>query len=565
MTVGIAGAGGDGVVVLGSLLQKIAATQGYYGQMPRYYGAQIRGGGSAVKLILDGERPSLPGDTLDLMVCFDWEKYLEVDHELPLAPDTIVLFENEPAQEVILPEKSFKVDFSSRSREVTGSTRGKNIMALGLLTRVLSIPGDAVREAIALDEEFALLRDNLSAFEAGEELASEFSFPELGLAPARSASAKTVLTGNSAMARAAIRVGCRAFFSYPITPASELMQEMERELGGGNGVFLQAEDEIAAAGLALGASLAGAKAMTATSGPGLDLMTEMMGLASAAEIPMLIVDVQRCGPSTGIPSKSEQSDLDHAIYGGHGDASRVVLAPCDVEGCYRSIIEGMGIAQRFQAPVIVLSDQWLGQTLVAVDGGFQEDECETAERLRAEGPELEGYRRYRLRDDFISPISDVGDAGLAYRTTGLSHNESGAPASDFETHQRLHVKRRKKLAPLSERDDLVSVWGSDESSRGIITWGSSAQFVLEAVKCLGLEGVVKVCVPELICPLPRKVERFVSSVEKLLVVEMNYSGQLHRYLRSELDLPKGTEVWARVGGRPFSRSELAGPIGGIAK
>lgn len=253
-----------------------------------------------MKLSLDGERPSLPGDTLDLMVCFDWEKYLEVDHELPLAPETIVLFENDPAQEVILPEKSFKVGFSSRSREVTGSTRGKNIMALGLLTKVLSIPGDAVREAIALDEEFALLRDNLSAFEAGEELASEFPFPELGLAPARSTSAKTVLTGNSAMARAAIRVGCRAFFSYPITPASELMQEMERELGGGNGVFLQAEDEIAAAGLVLGASLAGAKAMTATSGPGLDLMTEMMGLASAAEIPMLIADVQRCGPSTGI-------------------------------------------------------------------------------------------------------------------------------------------------------------------------------------------------------------------------------------------------------------------------
>jgi 2-oxoglutarate ferredoxin oxidoreductase subunit alpha len=565
LTIGIVGAGGDGVIVLGSLLQKLAALQGYFSQMPRYYGAQIRGGGSAVKLCLDAERLSLPGDNLDVLVCFNWGKYLEVEKELSLRPDTIVLFESDPEHGAGLPESSFRIDFSTRSRETTGSARGKNIMALGLLVKMLCISGDVVRESLALDDEFTLLNENLAAFEAGEELISEFNVPELGLAPARDGAAKIVLTGNSAMARAAIRAGCRAFFSYPITPASELMQEMERELGWRNGVFLQAEDEIAAAGLAIGASLAGAKAMTATSGPGLDLMTEMVGLASAAEIPMLVVDVQRCGPSTGIPSKSEQSDLDHAIHGGHGDAPRVVLAPYSVERCYRSVVEGIGVAQRFQTPVIVLSDQWLGQTLVAIDESVQEEQNDNQGRIRPAGEDLASYRRYRVRDDFISPMSDVGDAGLAYQSTGLTHNEIGAPASGFETHQLLHTKRWKKLAPLSERDDLVSMFGSDRSGKGIITWGSSAQFVLEAVTHLGLEDVVRVCVPELIAPLPREVKRFVASVERLLVVEMNYSGQLHRFLRSEIDLPKATEVCARAGGRPFSRDELSEAIGRLAR
>jgi 2-oxoglutarate ferredoxin oxidoreductase subunit alpha len=289
-------------------------------------------------------------------------------------------------------------------------------------------------------------------------------------------------------------------------------------------------------------------------------MTEMMGLAVAAEIPLVIIDVQRCGPSTGIPSKSEQSDLNHAIYGGHGDAPRVVIAPYDVKGCYRLVIESLNIAQRFQTVVIVLSDQSLGQTFVAVDGAFLEADYPVLERKAPEPGDMEPYRRYREMGDYISPLSAAGDEGLAYRTSGLTHNEDGAPAFDFETHQGLHDKRWRKLAPLADKKELVRFFGNEQARKGIVTWGSTAQVVLETVREQGLEGEVKVCVPELIHPLPNVLRDFAASVEHLLTVEMNYSGQLHRYLRSEVDLPGNAACYCRAGGRPFSRDELREPI-----
>ncbi|MEE8472418.1 MAG: 2-oxoacid:acceptor oxidoreductase family protein [Dehalococcoidia bacterium] len=557
LTVGMVGAGGDGVVVLGVFLQKLAAGQGYFGQMSRFYGAQIRGGGSAVKLGMNAVALSLPQDSVDILVCFDGEKYLEFGHELLIADDTLVLYDGEPPPGIDLPEASIRFDFTGKSREAVGAAQSKNIVALGLLRAILGLDRDRVREAIERDEELGLVKGGLPAYDAGERLFSGTRFPDLGLSPARDGSAKVILHGNSAMARAAIRAGCRAFFGYPITPASEIMQEMQEELSHGKAVFLQAEDEISSVALALGASLTGAKTMTATSGPGLDLMTESLVLASAAEIPMVIIDVQRGGPSTGIPSKLEQSDLNHAIYGGHGDAPRVVVAPYDVEGCYRLVIEGFNIAQYYQVPVILLSDQWLGQTFVAIKNDFLKQEYPLLERKKPAAEDGGDYKRYLFTEDSISPMADVGDEGFVHQITGLAHNEKGAPAFDFDTHQRMHEKRWRKLLPLCERDDLVRVFGNESAGRGIITWGSSAQIVLETLKDLGLLGKVKVCVPELIHPLPKGVEGFVKSIEQLLVVEMNYSGQFYRYLRSQLDLPKDTGVYARAGGRPFSRGELA--------
>jgi 2-oxoglutarate ferredoxin oxidoreductase subunit alpha len=314
----------------------------------------------------------------------------------------------------------------------------------------------------------------------------------------------------------------------------------------------------------IGASLTGIRAMTSTSGPGLDLMTEMIGLASAAEIPMVISNIQRCGPSTGIPSKSEQSDLNHAIYGGHGDAPRVVLTPFDVESCYRLSIESFNIAQHFQTPVILLSDQWLGQTFVSINDTFIKQDIPFDGIRKPDIDNIEDYRRYGITDDFISPMSSLGDEHVPYQTSGLTHNEKGSPSFNFETHQRLHEKRWKKLLSLVHRDDLVEIVGPEDCGSGLITWGSSAQAVFETVSYLGLQGDVKVCVPLLIHPLPDIIGKFIESLNKLLIVEMNYSGQLYHYLRSRLELPQDTQLYNRAGGRPFSVKELTPSIMEIA-
>ena len=566
LTIAIAGTGGDGVVVLGSLLQRLAASQGYFSQMPRYYGPQIRGGASGVKLSLDTTRASVPADTADIMVCFNWEKYAELEQELPLGRDTVLFYDSAPLNDgIVLPEKSFQVAFSEIGKELTGKPSAKNMVALGLLERILDLPESLSKGAGVEDEASALLERNGPALTAGRRLLPEFPFSELRLLAPLDARAKVVLHGNSAVVQGAIRAGCRAFFGYPITPASEIMEEMQERLNQGNGVFLQAEDEIAAIGMALGASLTGARSMTATTGPGIDLMTEMIGLASGAEIPVVIVDVQRCGPATGIPSKLEQSDINHAIYGGHGDAPRAVLAAYGMEGCYRLLIESFNISEYYQTPVILLSDQRLGQTTVATSSDLLETDYAIVERKRP-GREHQGqYRRYEMTDDHISPMAVIGDEGLTYQASGLAHSEKGRPSFDFANNQRMHEKRWQKLAPLRDRDELVKVFGKEGARKGIVSFGSSAQFVLETVEYLGLQDKVGVCIPELIHPLPNRLAGFVSSLEKLLVVEMSYSAQFYHYLRSQIDLPPDTEVYARAGGMSLSRQELSGPVTKLAR
>jgi len=562
LTIGVVGAGGDGVVMLGSLLQRLAALQGYYSQMPRYYEPQIRGGGSAVKLGIDTEMISLPKDKLDLLLCFDWTKYMGFANDLQLGVDPVIIYEKVPPAEANLPPQAIliQIDFTGLSESTTGAARNKNIVALGLLERALGLTENGLAKAIEEDEDLKLLKQHLDAYKAGQDLYSRIDLPSLAIASPRDELPKIVLHGNKAIAQGAIRAGCEAFFGYPITPASEIMEEMQNKLPQMDGAFLQAEDEIASAGMVLGAALTGAKSMTSTSGPGLDLMTEMLGLASSAEVPLVIVDVQRGGPSTGLPSKLEQSDLNHAIYGGHGDASRVVLAAYDVPGCYRLAIESISISQYYQVPVILLSDQWLGQTFVATDDHFMHDDRSILSASKPDETDKNNYHRYKQTEDFISPIAFVGDDGFAYQTTGLTHDEEGHPSINHDNHQWLHEKRWKKLNSLRERKDLVTIIGEEEPRAGIISWGSSAQVVMQAVTELGLQDQISICIPEMIHPLPVAVERFVHSVERLLVVELNYSGQLYHYLRSETNLPVKSVSYMRSGGCPFSEAEISQQI-----
>jgi len=207
----------------------------------------------------------------------------------------------------------------------------------------------------------------------------------------------------------------------------------------------------------------------------------------------------------------------------------------------------------------------LGQTTVAASSDFLTKDYVVAPRKKPGDEYREQYRRYEPTEDHISPMASAGDEGFIYQATGLTHNEKGRPAFDYATQQRMHEKRWQKLAPLRDRHELVAVFGKEQARKGIVAFGSSAQVVLETVKDLRLESEVKVCIPELMHPLPHRLISFVGSLEKLLVVEMNYSGQFHRYLRSQIDLPSDTRSYARAGGLGFSGTELSGPIAQLAR
>ncbi len=557
LTIGLVGTGGDGVIVLGSLFQYLAALQGYSGQMQKYYGAQIRGGGSAVKLNINTSSPVWPKDELDILVCFSWNKYTEFKDELSVNENTIVICENDPAGEIIPLKNSFKIPFAEISAKLASEKRNKNILTLGLLMEmILGAETEKIKAAAETDKNLALLKINFPIFENGKNLFFEFLLPKIEPGSFQNDFPKIVISGNEAAAEAAIRAGCRAFFGYPITPATEIMKEMGKKLPSVSGVFRQAEDEIAAANNGIGASLAGTKSLIATSGPGISLMTETMDLAVGMEVSLVIIDVQRGGPSTGIPSKSEQSDLYHAIFSGHGDAPRIVLAPHDVESVYRLTIEGFNLAEYYQTLVIILSDQLLGQTSFAIKKDFLNEPYFITDRKKPLSSPEKAYSRYEKTCNGISPMSNIGDENGIYQTAGLSHAADGSHNPDFETLEKWHEKISEKLTPLNSLNSLVKIFGDNDSEFRIITWGSSTQAVLAAVKNSKLENNVAICVPELIYPLPKRAKEFVNTAENLLVVEMNYSAQFYHYLRSQTHMKSTAMVYKRSGGKPFGIREL---------
>jgi len=266
---------------------------------------------------------------------------------------------------------------------------------------------------------------------------------------------KLLTDGNDICAAAAVFAGCEFFGGYPITPSTEVMQFLTREIWKYGGAVLQAEDEIAGIGAAVGASFAGKKSMTATSGPGMSLKTEMIGLATIAELPLVIVNVQRGGPSTGMPTKAEQADLYQAIFSAHGDAPRPVLAPTSVSDTFDVTVAAFNIAEQYQTPVIVLSDQEIAQRKEVIDP-IDTSRFQRVERLRPSPADLESYARFRITESGISPISHPGLKGGNYLAAGIEHNEQGDPTASGSIHQQMTDKRFRKLLPLRERPMITS-------------------------------------------------------------------------------------------------------------
>jgi 2-oxoglutarate ferredoxin oxidoreductase subunit alpha len=364
------------------------------------------------------------------------------------------------------------------------------------------------------------------------------------------------MSGNEASALGALHAGCRFFAGYPITPSTEILQFVDEWLPKMGGSVVQTEDELAAIGAVVGASFAGVKSMTATSGPGLSLMTEMLGLASMAEVPCVIVDVQRGGPSTGLPTKSEQSDLWQALFGSHGDAPRVVIAASDVEDCFHTTVEAFNIAEEFQVPVIVLTDQSIGQRRETLDPTRLVHEV--IDRAVPTAEELEDYKRYKDTPEGYSPMSVPGMKNGIYQTNGLEHDESGRPASMALVHEKMNAKRYRKLKPIRDKYQRARRYGPAKADLGIVCWGSSKGAVKEAVLMAEARGEkVAAFIPEMIFPFPKRAfEEFLKSVRQVLVIEISFAAQFYKYLRTFTTLPENTLIFKRSGGKNLTISEV---------
>lgn len=555
LVLAIVGSGGDGVALLGDLVLRMAARCGLYGMLVQSYGPQIRGGESAVVVRLARAETHYEGDETDLLLCFRLADLGRFEGSIRLHPGSIVILEQ--ADATTAPEwlgesevAPLRFPFATMvdGQEVPGEP--KNMKGLALLCRALGWAPELAHRA--LEQRFGhrpdVLERNRATFDRAWNAEQVPALPTLrghGV-PLH------VESGNEAVARGAIEAGLGFFAGYPITPSSEVMETLIEELPAAGGRVVQAEDEIAALGMVVGASFGGVPAMTATSGPGLSLMTEMLGLASMAEIPAVVVDCQRVGPATGIPSRTEQSDLDHAVYGGHGDFPRAVLGVFDAVHARDVMFKAFHLAEAYQLPVLVLSDAYVAQR-----------------RMIGDAPAVRGQRpaRRRWKPGDAAARFDVtgahgvgafripGTEGGTYMAAGIEHTPEGNPTSDTAIHHAMNTKRFRKLEGIAaETAAWHRVLGLPNAPLGIVAWGSLYGLLAEWVRD---HPEFRVFMPEILHPFPLTAfDDWRRGLADAWTLELSYQRQFHRYLRSLTDLD-GIRSAGRSGGLPLSTGELS--------
>ncbi|MGI9426457.1 MAG: 2-oxoacid:acceptor oxidoreductase subunit alpha [Hyphomicrobiaceae bacterium] len=561
----LVGSGGAGVITAGEILLEAAGKAGWYGVMSRSVGPQIRGGEAAALLRLSPRPVECKAEQIDFLIAIDWRNADRFADEIRLADDGLIVCDPKSGD---IP--AVIADMTAAHAEVGltdlagGISHGReNMIAVGLAAKLSGIPAATLMQVV----ETRLADKGANAVAAGREcieigmreadpLGEKFRLD----APPIGDNALWSITGNQAVGLGAVRGGVRFAAAYPITPATEVLEWLASALVKVGGTLLQAEDELASINMAIGASFGGRAAITATSGPGLALMSESLGLATAAEVPIVIVDVMRGGPSTGIPTKSEQSDLNIAVYGCHGDAPHVVVAPLSIADCIFTTQWAVHLAEAMQVPAIVLSDQSLGQTRAVIKRPANVSFATQRNVLR-EVPQ-EAYCRYALTENGVSPMALPGVAGGQYTADGLTHSVKGTPSANGADHLQQLEKRRDKI----ETFDYGAHWAAIESTCSdsepadftIITWGSLTGAVREAMSSLADTGITtKLVAMRLISPFPEP--QFLAAIEgarRTLVVEQTHSGQFYDYLRAKCDLPGEVRQLKRPGPHVIRPSEI---------
>ena len=553
VSLALAGSGGAGVMTAGNLLLEAAAQAGYYALMTRTSGPQIRGGEAAAMLRVSTFAGDGQDDRFRILAAIDWQNVARFAAEIPLDAASLIIGDPSQGEPPDIFTRSgaryAPVPFKNLAKQHKDAW--PNMIALGVLGALIGLPAEALERAVTKSMKKGV-DAGIAAVRIGIAQAATLgaAFP---LAKPSPAAPRWLITGNEAAGYGALRGGVRFVAAYPITPATELLEWLAPALAKVGGTMVQAEDELASINMILGASYGGVPALTATSGPGLALMIEALGLGVAAEIPAVVVDVMRTGPSTGIATKSEQADLSLALYGLHGDAPHVVVAPNSLADCVAATEWAVGLAESLQVPAIVLSDQYFGQARGVVDVPKQNGAAAMRSIAQASG---DPYRRYAVTASGISPMALPGAPGMAYTADGLEHNERGTPSSQAADHSAQMDKRARKLSQLDPGEHWASVEGDGEIA--IVTFGSCTGPAREALARARADGVhARLISVRLLSPAqPERLLRALEGVKRVLVLEQNHSGQFLRYLRAEGSLNGEVKSLRRPGPLPFRPGEI---------
>ncbi len=556
----VAGESGEGVISAGEIATLAISDIGFNVFTFESYPAEIKGGHCWYQLRASSEEVLSAGSAVDVLVAFNQEG---IDKHLgAVRPGGVLIYD--PGQVKTVPEKPdltvYEIDFDRLVKEMVGSPKSKNVFAVACFASLYDLPADSLKKTVR--KKFK--GKNPKILDKNDE-AVDAAYQYIATIPRQHADSlqvvggdddRILINGNDAIVLGALVAGVEFFGGYPITPASSILEELAKEMPKFGNTLIQAEDEIAAISMCVGASYAGKKSMTATSGPGLSLMQEMFGHASTLELPLVVVDAMRGGPSTGLPTKPEQSDLNQMVYGSHGEASRIVLAPSGVRDCFYQTIWAFNLAEKYQVPVILATDHALANRRENLAVPALGDVPIIRREFASDEDRAEDYKRYKLTPSGVSPQAIPGQPGGMHVAEGLEHNEKGDPTYTGENHTAMMQKRMGKIADAWQYPMALEAYGDENPDLLVITWGSSKGPVKEAVQHMIQEGKsVGYLVPKILNPLPRTgfLEK-IAAAKEVVVVEMNYTGQLEGLLRKEV--ARNYHRLNKVHGTPVSWLEV---------
>ncbi|MFB6073075.1 MAG: 2-oxoacid:acceptor oxidoreductase subunit alpha [Halobacterium sp.] len=568
----IGGEAGDGIASTGKIFAQALSRAGRHVFTSKDFASRIRGGYTAYKVRTSVDEVASVVDRLDVLIALTERT---VDENLDeLHEDSVIIYDGDRTEfsDFEAPDDTTGLDVPLKSlAEDAGGAIMRNIVALGAVCEVADFPIENLDESLEKrfgDKGEKIVENNKEAARLGQEyVADEYADVTQQYELETTDEDYVLLNGDEAIGMGAIAAGCRFYAGYPITPATDVMEYLTGRIEQFGGHVVQAEDELAAINLALGAARAGARAMTATSGPGIDLMSETFGLVATSETPLVIANVMRSGPSTGMPTKQEQGDLNMMLKGGHGEVPRFVVAPTSVAECFHKTVEAFNLAEKYQVPVYLTADLSLAVTErtyepdefdmddVEVDRGKLVDEDE----ISAWQNEKDQFKPHAVTADGVSPRALPGTEGGVHMSTGLEHDELGRRTEDTDLRVEQVDKRYRKVETAEEQEDFdYREFGDADADNLVISWGSNEGTLVEALDYLEDDGVsVRVLSVPYIFPRPDLTED-VDAADDVVVVEANATGQFADVV--EHDVLERVKRVNKYDGVDFKADELAADI-----
>jgi 2-oxoglutarate/2-oxoacid ferredoxin oxidoreductase subunit alpha len=564
----VGGQQGEGIESTGEIFSMALNRLGYYLYGYRHFSSRIKGGHTNNKIRVSTTQVRAIADDLDILVAFDQEtidvNYKELHDEGVIIADAKFKPEKPEDTEASL----YIVPFTELAAEL-GTSLMKNMVAVGATCAVLNLDPEVFKEVV--EEIFGrkgetVVEKNMEAIRQGFEIMKTELGEKAGSLQLKEADGhkRMFMIGNDAIALGALAGGVRLMAAYPITPASEIMEYLIKKLPMVGGTVIQTEDEIAAATMAIGANYGGIRSFTASAGPGLSLMMEAIGLSGMTEQPLVVVDTQRGGPSTGLPTKQEQSDLMAMIYGTHGEIPKIVLAPSTVQEAFYDTVEAFNLAEEYQCPVIILSDLQLSlgkQTVEPLDYSKVEIRRGKLVNDEAQLEELEPkkyFKRFEVTKDGVSPRVTPGMKNGIHHVTGVEHDETGKPSESPVNRQAQMDKRMRKIENIRFKNPIHIAAPHEEADLLLVGFNSTRGVIEEAMTRLEEEGVkVNHAHIRLIHPFPAEdLQPLMEKAKRVVVIENNATGQLSNIIKMNAGYGHKIKNMTKYDGTPFLPHEI---------